>query len=81
MCGRELGWGRVAVMISLCVLVIIYIATLSQLGKAHQVIQLHMTNWAPDGRCSNLTSIVDAIGEMSKIQRRTGNHPILIHCR
>jgi protein tyrosine phosphatase len=51
-----------------------------QLGEVRQVVQLHITNWAPDGHCSNLSSVIDVIAEMSKIQMRTGNHPILVHC-
>ena len=56
-------------------------SVLLQSGKGHDVVQLHMTNWPRDGRCSNLTSIIDVISEMSKVQRRTGNNPIVVHCR
>ena len=52
-----------------------------QTGSAHQVVQLHMTNWSPDGSCSHLATITSVINEMSAIQRRTGNHPITVHCR
>ena len=52
-----------------------------QYPTSHQVSQIHITTWKPDGFCSNFSSITDAIAEMSKIQRKTGNHPILIHCR
>ncbi|CAI8020968.1 Receptor-type tyrosine-protein phosphatase alpha [Geodia barretti] len=49
-------------------------------GSAHQVVQLHMTNWSPDGSCSHLATITSVINEMSAIQRRTGNNPIIVHC-
>jgi hypothetical protein len=52
-----------------------------QAGSAHQVVQLHMTNWSPDGSCSHLATITSVINEMSAIQRRSGNHPIIVHCR
>ncbi len=52
-----------------------------QSQKAHQVIQLHITCWKPDGQCSNLKAVVDSIDEVAKIQRRTGNKPIFVHCR
>ena len=40
-----------------------------------------MTQWSPDGSCSNLLGITEAIAEVTKIQQRTGNHPIIVHCR
>ena len=43
--------------------------------------QFHVTNWSPDGTCSNLKVITDVIEEVAKIQRKTGNNPILVHCR
>ena len=43
--------------------------------------QFHVTNWSPDGTCSNLKVLTDVIDEVAKVQRRTGNHPILVHCR
>ena len=54
---------------------------LLQSNKAHQVMQFHMKCWSPNGHCSNLTSVIDVIDEVGKVQRRTGNHPILVHCR
>ena len=41
----------------------------------------HITNWGPDGSCSNLKTVTDVIEEVGKVQRRTGNQPIVIHCR
>ena len=38
--------------------------------------QFHITNWAPDGSCSNLKTVTDVIEEVAKVQRRTGNHSI-----
>jgi len=52
----------------------------SRSGKAHQVMQFHIVNWGPDGRCSNLKTVTDVIEEVSKVQRRTGNNPIVVHC-
>ena len=43
--------------------------------------QFHITNWAPDGHCANLKTVTDVIEEVGKIQRRTGNNPILAHCK
>ena len=40
-----------------------------------------MTNWSHDGQCSSLASIVTVQEEMNKIQRRTRNKPIMVHCR
>ena len=52
-----------------------------QSGKAHQVSQFHIVNWNADGRCSNLKTITDVIEEVTKVQMRTGNNPIVVHCR
>ena len=42
--------------------------------------QFHITNWAADGHCSNLKTIVDVIEAMTKVQMRSGNKPIVVHC-
>ena len=52
-----------------------------QSGSVHQVSQFHITNWAPDGSCDRLSSVSSVVEEMGKVQRRTGNHPITVHCR
>ena len=43
--------------------------------------QFHITNWAPDGSCSNIKTVTDVIDEIIKVQIRTGNKPITVHCR
>ena len=40
------------------------------------VSQFHITNWAPDGSCSNIKTVTDVIDEIIKVQIRTGNKPI-----
>ena len=65
-------------VVPVCYTIILYVL---QTGSAHQVVQLHMINWSPDGSCSHLATITSVINEMSAIQRRTGNHPITVHCR
>ena len=52
-----------------------------QTGSVHQVVQLHIATWRPDGSCSSLASVRDVIDQMCAVQRRTGNHPITVHCR
>ena len=42
--------------------------------------QFHITCWSPDGHCSNLKSVTDVIEEMTKVQIRSGNKPIVVHC-
>ena len=48
--------------------------------KAKYVTQLHITNWKANGQCSNLKSVTDVIEDMTKVQIRTGNKPIVVHC-
>ena len=45
------------------------------------VSQFHIANWAPDGSCSNIKTVTDVIDEIIKVQIRTGNKPITVHCR
>ena len=55
--------------------------SLLQSGRTQQVSQFHITNWAPDGSCPSLKTVTDVIDEVGKVQRRTGNRPIVVHCR
>ena len=55
--------------------------TFSQSDEVHHVSQFHITNWAPDGSSSNIKTVTDVIDEVIKVQIRTSNKPILIHCR
>ncbi|XP_064386168.1 uncharacterized protein LOC135334780 isoform X2 [Halichondria panicea] len=48
--------------------------------KAHQVIQFHITNWKSSGKCENLKTVIDVNEEVIKVQRRTGNKAIVVHC-
>ncbi|KAL5486516.1 hypothetical protein EMCRGX_G019004 [Ephydatia muelleri] len=52
----------------------------SKSTQIQQVTQFHITNWSPDGVCTNLATITDVIEEVDKVQRRTGNQPIVVHC-
>ena len=54
---------------------------LLQSRKAHQVTQFHIVNWNTDGSCANLKTITDVIEEVTKVQMRSGNNPIVVHCR
>ena len=53
---------------------------LSQAQKARDVTQLQITNWKTNGQCSNLKTVIDVIEEMTKVQIRSGNKPIVVHC-
>ena len=55
-------------------------STFIQTEQAHKVTQFHITCWRPDGHCSNLKSIVDVFEEMTKVQIRSGNRLIVVHC-
>ncbi len=52
-----------------------------QTQKALQVIQFHITNWKSSGKCENLKAVTDVNEEVIKVQRRTGNKAIVVHCR
>ena len=53
----------------------------TQSTQIQQVTLFHITNWSPDGVCTNLATITDVIEEVGKVQKRTGNQPIVVHCR
>ena len=52
-----------------------------QSGKPHQLTQFQIQNWDPQGRCSNPQAITAVVEEVFKVQRRTDNKPIVVHCR
>ena len=58
-----------------------FVFSFLQSGKAHQVSQFHIVNWNTDGSCANLKTITDVIEEVTKVQMRSGNNPIVVHCR
>ena len=58
----------------------IFVASV-QTQKAHQVTQFQITNWRSDGRCENFKTVTDINEEVIKVQRRTGNHSIVVHCK
>ena len=60
---------------------ILMLLSLEQTAEAHQVVQLHMVNWSPDGSCSKLSTLISVISDMTDIQMKTGNNPIIVHCR
>ena len=52
-----------------------------QSSKSHQVTQFHIQNWSPQVRSSNPSTIVTVMEEVYKVQRKTENRPIVVHCR
>ena len=55
--------------------------SLLQAKQAHQVTQFQILNWNEDGVCDNYKTVTDINEEVAKIQRRTGNKSIVVHCR
>ena len=50
-------------------------------GKPHQVTQFQILNWNSQGKCSYPQTIITVVEEVNKVQRRTDNKPIVVHCR
>ena len=74
--------GRRKFSLCVCLMMICdWSAQNTQSTQIQQVTQFHITNWSPDGVCTNLATITDVIEEVDKVQRRTGNQPIVVHCR
>ena len=47
----------------------------------HEVTQFHIQNWSAQGKCSDVLTITNVIEEMYRVQRKTGNNPVVVHCR
>ena len=45
------------------------------------ITQLQYVEWSQNVTPSNATSIIDLIETLERIQRKTGNGPITVHCR
>ena len=43
--------------------------------------QFQILNWTPDGHCSNYRTITSLLKDVVEVQMKTGNNPILVHCR
>jgi len=52
-----------------------------QSGQVHKVTQLQLSNWTPEGLCTNPKTIVAATNLLFVVQRRCGNKPIVVHGR
>ena len=52
-----------------------------QSGKPRQVTQFQILNWSSQGKCSCPQTIITVVEEVNKVQRRTDNKPIVVHCR
>ena len=50
-------------------------------GKPHQVTQFQILNWNSQGKCSYPQTIITVVEEVNKVQRRTDNKPIVVHCQ
>ncbi len=48
--------------------------------QSHQLTQFQITNWRSDGRCENFKTVTDVNEEVIKIQIKSGNKSILVHC-
>jgi protein tyrosine phosphatase len=51
----------------------------AKFATPHQVWQFHISDWASDYQCIDINTMITLIEHVSKVQRRTGNHPIVVH--
>ncbi len=52
-----------------------------QTKQTQQIIQIQILDWKSTGACANLKIVTDVNEEVIKVQRRTGNKAIVVHCR
>ena len=43
--------------------------------------QFQILNWSSQGKCSCPQTIITVVEEVNKVQRKTDNKPIVVHCR
>ncbi|XP_064386146.1 uncharacterized protein LOC135334769 isoform X3 [Halichondria panicea] len=48
--------------------------------QTQQIIQIQILGWKSTGACENLKIVTDVNEEVIKVQRRTGNKAIVVHC-
>ena len=48
-------------------------------GQVHKMTQYQVKEWTAEGVGSNKRAVVDIIDQLSVVQRRTGNKPIVVH--
>ena len=59
----------------------LFLVASMQTQKARQLTQFHITNWKSSGKCENFKTVTDVNEEVIKVQRRTGNNTVLVHCK
>ena len=47
----------------------------------HEMTQFHILNWSAQGKCSEVLTITNVIEEMYRVQCKTGNNPVVVHCQ
>ncbi len=52
-----------------------------QTKQTQQIIQIQILGWKSTGACENFKIVTDVNEEVIKVQRRTGNKAIVVHCR
>ena len=50
-----------------------------QFSQPHHVSQFQITDWTADCWCGDINTLITVIDQMAKVQRRTGNNPIVVH--
>ncbi|XP_064386476.1 receptor-type tyrosine-protein phosphatase alpha-like isoform X2 [Halichondria panicea] len=62
---------------------VVMLTPLSENGKTKQtlqIIQIQILDWKSTGACANFKIVTDVNEEVVKVQRRTGNKAIVVHC-
>ena len=63
-------------------LVVYHFAVLSygQPQESRTITQFHYFGWASNKCPEQATSLIDLIGDLLRVQRKSGNGPITVHC-
>ena len=52
-----------------------------QPSDTHVITQFHFQQWPVNSCPNNPASIIDLFEDMERVQRKTGNGPITVHCK
>ena len=63
----------------LSISIVLQFTIILQFSQPHHVSQFQITDWTADCRCGDINTLITVIDQMAKVQRRTGNNPIVVH--
>ena len=77
---QEYGWYFVSLIDLFTLSTHTHAHTHTQPQESRIITQLHYIHWPRSSAPSNTRSIIDLIDQLQRVQRKSGNGPITVHC-